>query len=95
MRTILKYRLTQARMQTIPMPESAQVLCVQAQDGVLMVWALVDTSDLMEKRVFYVVGTGEDATELFSERVVKHVGTVQLHGAEFVVHIFEDQGRRR
>ena len=73
----------------IPMPAGAQILDVQAQHDVPCLWALVDPTQPPETRRFVMVGTGHpfewDGVE------GEWVGTFQLMGGAFVVHLFELQ----
>ena len=67
------------------MPQGAQVLTVQAQEDVPVLWALVDTEAVSGPRHFLVVGTGHD----MGDPAVRYVGTVQLFGGGLVLHVFE------
>lgn len=84
-RTIYKYQLSPfPGPQTILMPTDAKILHVDDQNGVICLWALIDTNTLAVTRWFQVVGTGYDAADL-----TDHIGTVmQLEGA-LVLHVFE------
>lgn len=66
------------------MPKGARILCVQMQDGVPQIWALVDPNVGNERRDFAVIGTGiSDATLSKSQ----YIGTFQ--DPPFVWHLFE------
>lgn len=80
MQVIWKYPL--APRCTHEMPAGAQILTVQEQDGVPMLWALVDPDLPMEGRVFVVVQTGER----FDGYGLRYIGTFQTN---FVYHAFE------
>lgn len=85
MRTIHKYQLPIVNRSVIEMPVGAQILSVQAQGDIPTIWALVDTKSPMEKRVFYMAGTGH----IIPDGEYKHLGTIQLLGGNLVYHIFQ------
>jgi len=69
------------------MPKGAEVLCVQMQDGIPCMWAMVDTSTMeRERRLFRILGTGHPA----DNDVGKYVGTYQMMGGSLVFHVFEE-----
>lgn len=82
MKTIHEYRCPFANTVAIPMPEGAEVLTVQIQNGEPHIWALVDTEKPRKLRSFEIVGTGQPADNLG-----RYVGTVQ--DGSFVWHVFE------
>jgi len=84
MRTIWKYPL-KLGANTLEMPNAAQALSVQAQDGVLYLWMLVRTEARTERRCFMVFGTGGE----IPEKPLSHIGTVLCHGGVLVCHVFE------
>lgn len=53
MRTIWKYPITDSPYQKIEMPLNAEILCVQLQDNIPTLWALVETED--PKRIFDIL----------------------------------------
>lgn len=71
---------------TVQMPDKAEVLCVQVQNGAPYLWARVTVGDPPVTRHFRVAGTGHD----LGEGVGRYVGTFQLYGGELVFHVFED-----
>lgn len=72
--------------QQIEMPKHADVLCVQAQYGEIMVWVQVNTTapsyEEIGVRNFVVVGTGHQYDHEDS-----YIGTVQIGSR--VWHVFE------
>jgi hypothetical protein len=68
------------------MPEGAEILSVQVQNGMPCLWAAVKPGNGMEKREFAVRGTGHEFTPIFKE---VYVGTFQLHGGAFIGHLYE------
>jgi len=90
MKTIYKYPLRHVGSQELEMPQGAQILSCQAQQGVPCVWALVTTESPKVNRVFRVLLTGAHADPLLT---AVHIGTVLLDEGNFVVHVF-DEGER-
>jgi hypothetical protein len=88
-RAIWKYDL-RARLFddiTVSMPTGARVLCVQVQQGVPRLWALVDTEAPVKARSFRIVGTGHVLGD--DADVWRYIGTFQLHRGALVFHVFE------
>ncbi len=65
------------------MPATRRTLSVGHQNGVVMVWALVDPAAKREKVKFKIVGTGHRVVGIDGWRFV---GTVQL--PPYVWHVF-------
>lgn len=80
-RTVYKYRLPGDM--DISMPKNARVLCVQVQDGIPTLWALVDPNAEPVVRRFRVAVTGG----LLEPEGMLYVGTYQIDW--FVGHVFE------
>jgi hypothetical protein len=68
----------------LPLPGGATVLDVQVQEGVPVIWALVETETETVTRFFVVYGTGHPV----EARHQRYVGTFQLQ-ADLVFHLFE------
>jgi hypothetical protein len=89
---IWKYILTIEGKQTLMMPEAARLLCVQMQDGIPCLWAVVDKDSAKvlakrEPRTVFTVGTGHP----MPEECGKYVGTYQpMNGLVF--HVFGKRG---
>lgn len=83
MKVIYKYPLAVTDMQTINLPEQAQILSIECQGAFLKMWALVDTNKPPEGRTFRIFGTGR-ALNGFEGT---HIATFQ-QGA-LVWHVFE------
>jgi hypothetical protein len=82
---IYKYPITPAARFVLDLPEGAEVLDAQVQHGVVCLWAKVNP-DLPKRQVrFALVGTGHDAPEH-----ADYISTFQLHGGEFVFHLFQE-----
>jgi len=86
MRNIYKYTIRTDRGQVVEVdiPCDAPILDIQLQNGEIVLWALVDTKNNLEKRKFILIMTGEpfDAVDMV------FIKTVQVDA--IVIHIFED-----
>lgn len=82
---IFKYPFEVTDYQTITMPKEAEILCVQVQNGVPCIWALVDTLSMPVDRYFSVYGTGHPVYNDASE----YIGTFQINDGSLVFHLFE------
>lgn len=70
----------------IEMPKGAEILTIDIQNGQMFnvqMWVKVDTENEMEKRMFEVIGTGQN----FDDTNRKYVGTYQQ--GPYVWHVFE------
>ena len=85
MKTIHKYKLSRVYEEVIQMPEGAEILAIQYQQGSVCIWALVDVNKRMVGRNIITLGTGHSIPE--GERKYKYISTVQV--GEFVWHYFE------
>lgn len=83
--TIYKYQFEIAGRVEIEMPAGANVLSIQLQDDKPTVWAMVETTYSLERRVFRIYGTGHKLDMFATEG--RYLGTIQLEG--LVWHIFE------
>lgn len=86
MKTIFKYPLEISDIQEIELPKGAQILDIDVQHGLPVMWALVDPTEEKEKRRFHTTGTGHP---IHDPGALKHVGSYQLDGGSFVGHLFE------
>jgi hypothetical protein len=85
MKTIFKYELGLHATQTIKVPYTGFTpRCVQIQNGVICLWAEVDTEDPIRDLTINILGTGQEAH--FDMAKEMYVGTVQING--FVWHIY-------
>lgn len=85
MKRIYKYPVRIDDVQTIDLPQGAQVLSVQVQDGSPYIWACVNPSAVSEPRQFHLYGTGHPIEDL-----LRFIGTFQLFGGRLVYHLFEE-----
>lgn len=84
---VFKYELRIQDSQVLRLPNMAQILCVQVQEGQPQLWALVDEKAPLIHRHILCVGTGHNVPD-----VPKHyLGTIQLHkpNGVAVFHFFE------
>ena len=95
MKTIHKYNIpvpafSSENRVVIQIPKFAWLLSVGMQNGLLYLWALIDTKEPFEEREFWVYGTGHEVKPLdqYDPLHRRHLGTV--HGVEgwMVLHIF-------
>ena len=87
MQAVYKYPIETTDYQWVPMPNGAEILCVQVQRGQPCLWAKVETADWVPvvKRAIIVVGTGHK----FEGVGYKYIGSYKLHDGDFVGHVFE------
>lgn len=83
---IYKYDISFSAREVIQMPLDAEVLCVQPQFGMPKLWALVDTQRPIVDRVFCCCPTG---AEIYLDKRMRYINTIQLDGGAFVFHYFE------
>ena len=90
MKRIYKYPVRIDDVQTIDLPQGAEVLSVQVQEGSPYIWACVNPSAKSEPRQFRLYGTGHP---IEGDYLLKFVGTFQLFGGRLVYHLFEEVER--
>jgi hypothetical protein len=84
---IFKYPLRVEQRELVMMPEEAQILSVQVQNSIPVLYALVDDSAKLQARIIRTVTTGEEFN-----LEGRFIGTFILEGW-FVGHVFEqDEG---
>jgi hypothetical protein len=84
--TVRKYPLELIDLQTLDMPEGAQLLAVQVQHERPMLWAKVDTDKPSNQRLIRLVGTGNPMPDT---HLGPYLDTIQMHGGRLVLHAFE------
>lgn len=85
MKTIWKFPLDIVGTNRVDMPVGAHVISVKTQHGRPTIWAMCAPENMLEQRIFRIVGTGH----LFNPQGHMHIGTVIIDG--FVWHVFEQQ----
>jgi len=83
MLTIWKYQLKVQHEQVIKIPETADFLTVQIQDGVPVMWCLVDKDAVLIDVDVIMKWTGNDATDV---KLGRYVNTFTMNGLVF--HVF-------
>lgn len=84
--TIWKYQLEVTDQQEINIPDEAELLTVQIQNGVPCLWAKVNPKNLSTTKQILTFGTGNPFTGGLG---LLYVGTYQLHEGKLVFHVFE------
>ena len=82
MKTIWKYPIADRPYQKIEMPSNAKILCVQLQDNIPTLWALVETENSKKPFNILTYYTGD----YWINEEGKYIGTYQLAG--LVHHVF-------
>ena len=80
--TVWKYVLSMSNEQGMAMPIDAEIVHVEMQGDVLCMWALVDSKNGVEHRIFRIHGTGH---HVHSNEV--YIGTAVSD--PYVRHVFE------
>ena len=86
MKAVWKFPLGFADYTLVDMPRGAVLLFAAMQEDRLCLWALVDTDAPTKPRSFRIAGTGHPIRD---EDAPRWVGTVMLHGANLIFHVFE------
>lgn len=87
MKKIFKYELETTDIQHFYLPIGAEILCLQTQDEIPCIWALVEPDAELKLRTFEIFGTGHDVPD--SEKRRRYIGTYQLRKGMLVFHCFE------
>jgi hypothetical protein len=87
MKSIWKFQIEATDVQEIEMPEGAELLTIQVQNGIVCLWALVSPNAPKEKRTLRVYGTGHPITS----GGLHYIGTFQLLSGGLVFHVFEQK----
>ena len=90
MKTIYKYELELTDWQMWTMPEGAEILCVQIQQGKPCLWVLEDTDRPPCARWIRLFGTGH---EIPPDEDLEYIGTFQMFDGGFGGHVFEGKGK--
>lgn len=87
MTTIWKYTLEVTAAQTVDIPSGSTILLpAQAQDGKIVLWAVVDPAAPPVPNEFRIFGTGAPADFAPDSAGNHYAGSVQL--GQFVWHVF-------
>ena len=85
-RTIHKYPLSMAGVQTVHLPDGAEILHVAPQRNMVCLWALVNPESAKVPRYILIAGTGHVVQE---GPHLEHLGTFMLNDGALVFHAFE------
>jgi ADP-ribosylglycohydrolase len=90
MQTVWKYTLSSKKHQQIEMPFGAEIIKGDVQNEKPVIWALVNTENVIENRNFELVGTGGE----IKGKDFKYVCSFNFSDGKFVQHLFEvDAGK--
>ena len=84
MKMIYECRFSEREYGDIQLPEGAEILTIQYQNGCLYLWAKVDTTKSLVNRHIEVFRTGY---EILEDMKYKYITTIQYSG--YVWHYFE------
>lgn len=85
---IYKYPIQVTDKQTIKLPAEYQILCVQVQETIPCIWALIDPDNPEQEVFIETIGTGHPI--LYEGRTRRsYIGTYQIQGGSLVFHVFE------
>ena len=87
MTTIYKYSVIVKGSEMLDFPKGSILLSVHNQNGALVIYALVDTSETeLEAYIINTVETGQQIPEGF---IIGHfLGTVMFDSGKYVTHVF-------
>lgn len=86
MKHIFKYMLPRKALVEVNMPAGSRILCVQNQREEIALWVEAEPLMPAQTRYFHLYATGDI---LDHTRPEQYVGTVQLLGGDFVLHVYE------
>lgn len=88
-KAIHKFPLSSQDRFKLALPIGAQIIAVQTQRDIPMIWAIVTPNADTEPRTFEMVGTGHPLPQLATGERRKYLATFQLYGGSLVFHFFE------
>ncbi len=86
MKTIWKYKLHGDVNFALPLPQGAKILKIHLQGDELILWALVDTANILETRFFRIISTGWDIQGI---EKLRYIDTYFEYNESLVWHLFE------
>ena len=91
MRTIYKYEVPFKGRFKLSLPKESVILSFQNQNGVLYIWAIVETAHIEEERTFRLFATGHPLGNIPKGAGIHYIGTVQQSQMPALVwHLFEE-----
>lgn len=89
---IYKKELALTGIQTVLLPVEAEIISLQIQKGVPCIWYSFtedeEEEEEQENVTLVTMGTGE-TYDPFNKKLI-YIGTYQLHGGNFVGHVFKE-----
>lgn len=86
--TIHKYQLPIKEEVVIIMPSHADIIRIDAVDGLFYIWAVVTTGNALVERTFHLYKTGQSIKE--DTHIGKYIGFVSVFvGMELGFYVFE------
>lgn len=82
--TIWKFPIDATTRQAVHLPKGAKVLSCQFQRDQLCLWAMVDPTEETERRLVWLIGTGNEVPS----PPLTFVCTVQVMGGSLIFHVF-------
>ena len=91
MKTIYKYEVPLDGMFKLRLPKEAIILSFQRQNGMPVIWAMVENSHNTEDRQFRLYGTGHPIETIPKDVNLHYIGTTQQSQMPPLVwHLFEE-----
>lgn len=87
MNQIWKYPLYVQDVQTVEMPDEADILTIQVQGDAPYIWAMVNPDAPLNPRKIRIYGTGHPVDPNLSAE--RYIGTFQLKNGSLVLHVFD------
>lgn len=87
MNQIWKYPLYVQDVQTVEMPDEADILTIQVQGDAPCIWAMVNPDAPLKPRKIRIYGTGHPVDPNLSAEC--YIGTFQLKNGSLVLHVFD------
>lgn len=84
---VYKYPIEVTDYQSVTLPQNAEILTVQVQNGQPCIWALVNPENETVERNLRIVGTGHPIDD--EARKLIYIGSFQMYGGRLVFHVFE------
>lgn len=85
-KVIYKYKLDTTDWQNIDLPKNSDILCVQIQNDLLYLWALINpNTKIKEVNRIRIIGTGQPISD---EVIGRYIGTYQIPKYNLVYHVF-------
>ena len=91
MKTIFKYEVLVKSVQELTLPVNSEMLCLEAQDGKLFLWAKIDRE---EKRFETIILRAYATGDTFDDTDCEYINTMTLVSSfgNVVLHFFKKVG---